>query len=242
MSIDNLSLLKAKIRIKEVIIEDIREQILTGQLIPDQVIHESELTKRFGTSRSPVREALIHLEQEGLVKVIPKKGTVVTQIDLDQLRQALFIRTVLEMSNIQMLCHNITQPQIRQLRENVEAQRTALSIGNYSEIYKHFDEFHLLLCEFNKLPRIWEVVRTEKISLDRLHALAESHMPRLGILYEQHIKIIDAVEQKDLVLCAELIQSHADIDYEAMNLLKNSATELARSIKTKRTKVHNENN
>jgi hypothetical protein len=42
MSIDNLSLLKAKIRIKEVIIEDIRELILTGQLIPDQVIHESE--------------------------------------------------------------------------------------------------------------------------------------------------------------------------------------------------------
>lgn len=242
MSIDNLSLLKAKIRIKEVIIEDIREQILTGQLIPDQVIHESELTKRFGTSRSPVREALIHLEQEGLVKVIPKKGTVVTKIDLDQLRQALFIRTALEMSNIQMLCQNITQPQIRQLRENVEAQRTALSIGNYSEIYKHFDEFHLLLCEFNKLPRIWEVVRTEKISLDRLHALAETHMPRLGILYEQHIKIIDAVEQKDSVLCAELIQSHADIDYEAMNLLTNSATELARPIKTKRTKVHNENN
>ena len=242
MSIDNLSLLKAKIRIKEVIIEDIREQILTGQLIPDQVIHESELTKRFGTSRSPVREALIHLEQEGLVKVIPKKGTVVTKIDLDQLRQALFIRTALEMSNIQMLCQNITQPQIRRLRENVEAQRTALSIGNYSEIYKHFDEFHLLLCEFNKLPRIWEVVRTEKISLDRLHALAESHMPRLGILYEQHIKIIDAVELKDSVLCAELIQSHADIDYEAMNLLTNSATELARPIKTKRTKVHNENN
>jgi DNA-binding GntR family transcriptional regulator len=242
MSIDNLSLLKAKIRIKEVIIEDIRELILTGQLIPDQVIHESELTKRFGTSRSPVREALIHLEQEGLVKVIPKKGTVVTKIDLDQLRQALFIRTALEMSNIQMLCHNITQPQIGQLRENVEAQRTALSVGNYSEIYKYFDEFHLLLCEFNKLPRIWEVVRTEKISLDRLHALAKTHMPRLGILYEQHIKIVDAVEQKDSVLCAELIQSHADIDYEAMNLLTKSETELVRPIKTKRIKVHNENN
>ena len=98
-----------------------------------------------------------------------------------------------------------------------------------------------MLCEFNELPRIWEVFRTEKISLDRLHALAETHMPRLGILYEQHIKIVDAIEQKDSTLCTELIQSHADIDYEAMNLLTKSETELSMPIKTKRIKVHNEN-
>jgi DNA-binding GntR family transcriptional regulator len=242
MNTQNSSLLKAKIRIKEAIIADIRELILTGQLVPDQVIYESELTKRFGTSRSPVREALLTLEQEGLVKIVPKKGTVVTKIDLDQLRQALFIRTALESSNIQMLCMNITKSQIQLLRANVEAQKTALSVGNYSEIYNHFDKFHLLLCEFNELPRIWEVVRTEKISLDRLHALSETHMPRLGILYEQHIKIVDAIERKDTNLCIELIQSHADIDYEAMNLLTKSETELAIPMKTKRIKVHNENN
>ena len=89
MITQNSSLLKAKIRIKEAIIADIRELILTGQLVPDQIIYESELTKRFGTSRSPVREALIYLEQEGLVKIIPKKGTVVTKIDLDQLNRCL---------------------------------------------------------------------------------------------------------------------------------------------------------
>lgn len=104
----------------------------------------------------------MHLEQEGLVNIIPKKGTVVTKIDLDQLRQALFIRTALESNNIQILCKNITKSQIQKLRENVEFQKVALEIGNYSEIYKYFDEFHLLLCEFNKLPRIWEIVRTEK--------------------------------------------------------------------------------
>ena len=242
MKTEDTSLLKAKIRIKEAIIEDIRELILTGQLIPDQVIHESELTKRFRTSRSPVREALFNLEQEGLVKVIPKKGTVVTKIDFDQLRQALFIRTALESSNIQLLCNKITNSQIQQLRENVEAQRTSLSVGNYGEIYNSFDQFHFLLCEFNQLPRVWEVVRTEKISLDRLHSLAKTHMPRLGILYEQHIKIVDAIEQKDSTLCTELIQSHADIDYEAKNLLSKTSIDPVLPVKTKGKKVHNENN
>ena len=116
MKNEDTSLLKAKIRIKEAIIEDIRELILTGQLAPDDVIHESELTNRFGTSRSPVREALMHLEQEGLVNIVPKKGTVISRIDVNQLRQALFIRTALEYSNIQILCKNIDSSQIQKLR------------------------------------------------------------------------------------------------------------------------------
>ena len=241
MNKDEVSLLKAKFRIKEAIVEDLRELILTGKLAPEDVIHESDLTNRFGTSRSPVREALVHLEQEGLVNIIPKKGTVVTKIDLDQLRQALFIRTALESNNIQILCKNITTLQIQKLRENVEFQKVALEIGNYSEIYKYFDEFHLLLCEFNKLPRIWEIVRTEKISLDRLHALAKTHMPRLGILYDQHIQIVDALDQRDIELCTTLIQSHADIDYEAMNLLTKDITPKINKIKPQKIRMQNEN-
>ena len=120
---------------------------------------------------------------------------------MNQLRQALFIRTALESSNIQILCKNIDSSQIQKLRENLEFQKVALEIGNYSEIYNYFDQFHLLLCDFNSMPRIWEIVRTEKISLDRLHALAKTHMPRLGILYEQHIQIVEALNQRDVELC-----------------------------------------
>lgn len=242
MKIQDQSLLKAKIRIKEAIIEDIRELILTGQLAPDDVIHESELTNRFGTSRSPVREALMHLEQEGLVNIVPKKGTVISKIDVNQLRQALFIRTALESNNIQILCKNISSQQIQKLRENLEFQKIALEIGNYSEIYNYFDKFHLMLCEFNEMPRIWEIVRTEKISLDRLHALAKTHMPRLGILYEQHIQIVEALNQQDIELCTALIQSHADIDYEAMSLLAKGTQSKLTNFKPQKIGMTNENN
>jgi DNA-binding GntR family transcriptional regulator len=241
MSKDLAGLAKAKIRIKEAIISDLRELILTGKLVPDQVIHESELTKRFGTSRSPVREALVHLEQEGLLQVIPKKGTIVTGIDLEQLRQALFIRTTLESNNIQLLCENIEKPQIISLHANLEFQKTALKVGDYSEIYRSFDEFHMLLCDFNKLPRIWEIVRKEKISLDRLHALAESHMPRLGILYEQHIEIVQALEKRDADLCVQLIRTHADIDYEAMNTLSELKAKSSSFVVNQSREVANEN-
>ena len=76
----------ARSRVRDAIIDYLREMILGGEMAPGDTLHESELTKRFGTSRSPVREALLHLEQDGLVQIIPKKGTIVTRIDPEQLK------------------------------------------------------------------------------------------------------------------------------------------------------------
>ena len=212
----------AKTRVRDAIIEYLRESILCGKLVPGDTLHESELTKRFGTSRSPVREALLYLEQEGLLHTVPKMGTFVTRIDPLQLKQALFIRTALETANMELLCQTITPEQIERLRENIRLQKFLLRDGEYSFIYNSFDEFHLLLCEFNNLPRVWELVRKEKISLDRLHAIEQNHMPRLKALYEQHEAIVDALAARDRNLCVELIQSHADLDFEAESILAGS--------------------
>lgn len=216
------TLRSAKSRVRDVIIEYLRESILCGNLVPGDTLHESELTKRFGTSRSPVREALLYLEQEGLLHTVPKMGTFVTGIDPIQLKQALFIRSALEIANIELLCQTITPEQVERLRENVRLQKFLLREGDYSLIYNSFDEFHLLLCEFNGLPRVWEIVRKEKISLDRLHAIEKKHMPRMQVLYEQHGAIVEALAERDRNLCVELIQSHADLDFEAKSVLAGS--------------------
>lgn len=232
----------AQSRVRDTIIDYLRELILGGELTPGDVLHESELTKRFGTSRSPVREALLHLEQEQLVEIIPKKGTVVTGIEAEQLTQALFIRNSLETSNIQMLCKSITAEQISILRENVAEQHAALEANEYTPIYNSFDNFHFLLCDFNKLPRAWEIVRKEKISLDRLHALTKNHMPRLHILYQQHVDIVNALENRDVMQCTHLIQSHADIDFEAQSLLSSSLKEAWQKTKEREKRSNHENN
>jgi DNA-binding GntR family transcriptional regulator len=185
--------------------------IVSGELRPGQTLHESDLTKQFGASRSPIREALVQLEQEGLVITIPKKGSVITTIDKGQLRQALFIRSSLEATNIELLAQNISDLQMRTIKDNIERQRTALLNDDYTEMYESMDEFHLLLCDFNQLPRIWEIIRREKIPLDRLHALNQPHSPRMATLFNQHIEIVKALEEKDSEKCSTLIRMHADI-------------------------------
>jgi len=209
----------ARFRVRDSIVEYLRERILDGRLVSGDTIHESELTNRFGSSRSPVREALIQLEQEELLEIIPKKGTVVTQIDPHQLSQALFIRTSLETANIELLCQAINPTQLEMLVDNLKLQRALLGKGDYPPIYNSFDRFHHLLCEFTNMPRVWEIIRREKISLDRLHAIERNHQPRLEVLFDQHVLIVQALEARDRNLCIELIQSHADLDFEARWML-----------------------
>ena len=212
--------LNAKYQVKQAIVTYLRAAILSGELRPGHTLHESALTKQFGASRSPIREALVQLEQEGLVTTFPKKGSVVTTIDKTQLRQALFIRSSLEATNIELLTQNISDEQVSIMKANIERQRNALLQDDYSEMYDAMDEFHLLLCDFNELPRIWELIRREKVPLDRLHALNQPHSPRMSTLFNQHIEIVKALEERDSEKCSSLIRTHADIDFEAMNLVK----------------------
>ena len=212
--------LNAKYQVKQAIVTYLRAAILSGELRPGHTLHESALTKQFGASRSPIREALVQLEQEGLVTTFPKKGSVVTTIDKTQLRQALFIRSSLEATNIELLSQNISDEQVSIMKDNIERQRNALLQDDYTEMYDAMDEFHLLLCDFNELPRIWELIRREKVPLDRLHALNQPHSPRMSTLFNQHIEIVKALEERDSEKCSSLIRTHADIDFEAMNLVK----------------------
>jgi DNA-binding GntR family transcriptional regulator len=74
----------------------LRKSIINLNLVPGTVISEKEISLRFQVSRTPVREALIHLSKEGLVQVIPQRGTMVSLIDPARVQQEFFLRECLE--------------------------------------------------------------------------------------------------------------------------------------------------
>ena len=210
---------KENLNVKDEIISYMRSAIINGEFKPGEKLHESTLSRKFGASRSPIREALVQLEQEGLVETFPKKGSIITKISRSQLRQAQFIRTALESRNIEILTESITPEQIERLYRNLDRQFTSIENNDYFESYAAMDEFHFMLCDFSQLPRIWETIRKDKIPLDRLHALNQPHNPRMSILYQDHIDIVTALESKNPKLCVKLITEHVAIDFEAMHLV-----------------------
>jgi DNA-binding GntR family transcriptional regulator len=216
----------ARIQIKETILQYLRTSIIEGELSPGKKLYESELCKLFGASRSPVREALVQLEQEGLIQTFPKKGSVVTEIDERQLRQALFIRSTLESTNIELLAKNITKEQILVLKKILEEQYIILKSGSFAKLYNSMDQFHYLLFQFNGLPGVWELIRREKTSLDRMHWLHMANLnlmsseifvhPSMDTMCKEHFELVDALEVHDREKCISIIQHHANFDFEMM--------------------------
>ena len=211
---------KGTLFVKWTVLDAIRTLILSGELKPGQKLSESQLVKQFGTSRSTIRESLIALEQEGLVDTFPKSGRIITHITKSQLQQAFFIRNTLEKANIETLVDNITEKQLSELLQNLDDQVIGLSQDNYPKVYSAMDNFHFLLCKFNDQPKVWEVIRREKLALDRLHELNKPHEPRLRILFTQHIEIYEALKAKDKAKCIALIEAHAKTDFKDISLLR----------------------
>lgn len=210
---------KGSLFVKWTVLDAIRTLILSGELKPGQKLSESQLVKQFGASRSTIRESLIALEQEGLVDTFPKSGRIITHITKSQLQQAYFIRNTLEKANIESLVDVITDKQLAELRQNLDDQVVGLSQDNYPKVYSSMDEFHFLLCKFNEQPKAWEVIRREKLALDRLHELNKPHEPRLRILFTQHIEIYEALKARDKAKCIALIEAHTKTDFEDISLI-----------------------
>ena len=80
------------------ILSEIKKDIITLRLKPGEKLSENELALRFGTSRAPVREALIRLVEEGLIEVLPQRGSFVSRISLGAMQRARFVREALEVA------------------------------------------------------------------------------------------------------------------------------------------------
>ena len=190
---------------------------MRGELKPGDVLHESDLQKLFGISRPPIREALAQLTQEGLIRTIPKKGSVITGIDWDQLRQFFFVRSTLEEKNIEELVQKIDAQGIEVLKINLQKQKNCLEQKDFFALYDSMDEFHYLLFALNNMPKVWELIRRDKTTLDRAHALDRSQTEferHMTLMYEQHNHLVKSLEAKDVVACVHMIKNHAHVDFE----------------------------
>ena len=131
--------------LREVVFMTLRRQILRGELKPGERLMEISLANKLGVSRTPIREAIRMLEHEGLVVMVPRRGAHVAEITRQELNDVLEIRKTLEVLAIQRACANMTDRDIRQLREAEEAfailvERKDADITALGEADEHFHD------------------------------------------------------------------------------------------------------
>ena len=141
------------------------------EMPPGDKISENELAQVYGVSRTPVREAMQRLADEGLVEIFPQSGTFVARIPYEELPEAMVIRKALENTTASMAATRATRSQMLTLASIIEQQREAAAMQDPGGFHRADELFHAKLAEIAGYPGIWRLVLQVKPQVDRYRRL-----------------------------------------------------------------------
>src|SRR5437588_9979009 len=137
------------------IYSDLRAELVSLRRRPGEPIPEAEIALSYGVSRTPVREAILKLSDEGLVEIFPQSGIFVSRIPLAALPEAIIIRKALEETTARLAAERATSSQILALQSILERQREASTAGDSDTFHQAAETFHGSVAEVARYPGIW---------------------------------------------------------------------------------------
>jgi len=168
----------------------LRKNIMTLCLEPGEVLVEGELSEQLGMSRTPVHEALILLKNEHLVEILPQRGSKVSHISLNYMKEGFFMRQILEAAIIQDIAGTLSPDQMARLKENLDQQKAVLQ-DEHPKVKNQFfeldDKLHRMLYDFSRRHQIWIAMHNLNSHYDRVRYLdAMVNTVDLNLIMEQH--------------------------------------------------------
>lgn len=212
MDLDH-STLNRSLPLRDQIYKKIRSMIIGGGLKPGDAINEVAIAEALGVSRTPVREAVKRISDEGLVKVLAQTGTFVAPISRADLEGAYFIRRALEMESARRAAEKLAPEGAEVLEDNIAGHRLAISRGKFTHAIQLDDVFHRTIAEICGFPVIWRAIDISKAQMDRGRHLA---IPKAGYgeqTIEQHEAILDALKRHDAEGAAQAMERHLETSF-----------------------------
>ncbi|MBR0799399.1 GntR family transcriptional regulator [Bradyrhizobium jicamae] len=194
----------------------LRAELVSLLRRPGDPILESEIALSYGVSRTPVREAILRLSDEGLVEIFPQSGILVSRIPLTALPEAIIIRRSLEDTTTRMATERASASQILNLRSILERQREADSAGDREAFHQADEAFHAAIADIAGHPGIWKLILQVKVHVDRFRRLTLPKQGRMAEVIAEHASILTAIELRDpaaagSAMVRHLERLHADI-------------------------------
>ena len=135
--------------LREIVYEELKRQILVGEIAPGTRMMEVELAEDMGVSRTPVREAIRKLEKEGLVTIEPRRGAYASDISIKDMVDVLEVRQMLEGMAASMAAQKVTEEEKLDFVEANSAYKNAVKKGNIEEIIRYDELFHQLIVSYS---------------------------------------------------------------------------------------------
>jgi DNA-binding GntR family transcriptional regulator len=180
---------------QEMVYQKIKNHILIGKLKNNSRITERGLAEKLNVTRVPVRESLVKLEQDGLIKKIPSKGYIVENYSVEELEEALLMRFVIECQAASEAAQAAAPEDIIELKNLNEALKNAGHAGNIDAVVESDREFHFGIVKASRskvLNKMYSI-----ISIPVFHHRQEINMACTALTVEAHNEIIKTIENKD---------------------------------------------
>lgn len=185
----------------------LRRAIVDVVLVPGTAVNESDVAQQFGVSRTPVREAFRSLLADGLLDVVPQKGTFASLLHRSALRDALFVREALECAAVARATRAPLSDR-KVLLRIVERQRDAIRHEDREGSLGADEELHRMIMVLAGHASAWEVVRQARTHLDRLRRIASTELRGSEEALAFHEQIAAAVIAGDEVAAVALLREH----------------------------------
>ncbi|CAG0971429.1 HTH-type transcriptional repressor RspR [Burkholderiales bacterium] len=186
----------------------LRREILAGRMRPGQTLSENEIAARLGVSRTPVREAIIRLESEGLLSVRPQVGTVVAPIDVEEVADGQFLREAIECRSARLAAGRVRPADVRDLKANLRDQGRAVARHDQARFLALDDRMHRHIVAMAGRPNVWRAVEDVKAQLDRVRVLSLEDPSWLAMILAQHEAIVHDVLAGDGDAAAKTMEAH----------------------------------
>ncbi len=183
--------------LRELVYEELRLLIMTGQIKPGTRMMEIELAESMGVSRTPVREAIRQLEKDNLVTIEPRKGAYVSDISAEDFDSMMIVREPLEGLATYLATINMTDEELAAVRQAALDCEKAIALGDQEELTRTDTHFHHLITQGSGNTYLIHLCQDLQEQVTRFRYVYFKSSKRAGEIINEHKLIIDAMEKRD---------------------------------------------
>lgn len=208
----------------------LRAEILSSRMRPGHSLSEADVAQRLGVSRTPVREAIIRLESEGLLWVRPQVGTSVAPIDVEDVADGQFVREAIECHTVTLAAQRPSAADARELRSLLRAQEKAAARRDHAAFVPLDDRMHQHLAAMGGRPRVWRTIEAVKAQLDRVRFLSLEDPVWLETIHAQHVEIVERVLAQDAQGAAHAMSAHLRAVFQSIATIARTSPAYFRNV------------
>jgi len=197
--------------LRDQVYDIVKEMIIMREIKPDEKINEEQLAERLRVSRTPIRETLCRLENEGIVRVIPRRGAFVVEQRKERVVEILQVREVLEGLVARLVAQNGDEKDLGRLRKCLERISSVPEEQGHLQKYTNADvEFHSLLLDASNNSMLQNMMGIVNAHLQIIRLRTVVLPGRAKRTVEEHYRVLEAIEKGDARAAERLMRKHIE--------------------------------